>query len=131
MRDFQLVQLVCVAVNPLSLTMWVAMWVVIIVCNVGIAIVCWRVVFWLLRFRPAVANFRQTIVAAEENCRSGLDSAPESIWIAQSQVRQFRKQFREWQYQRQAQELLLRRWWYTLLWGQRFIRIQFQGRSGR
>jgi len=98
------------------------MWVMIIICNVGIAIVCWRVVFWMLQFRLAVANFRQTIVTAEENCRSGLGLAPESLWVAQSQV----VQFRQCQRRSNAQWGKVRQGWQILFWGKRFIELQSQ-----
>jgi len=101
------------------------MWVIIIICNVGIAIVCWRVVFWMLRFRLAVAHFRQTIVTAEENCRSGLVSVPESLEIAQVKL----IQFRQWQRHGKSQWLLLRQWWKILVWGQRIMGIQAQIQS--
>ena len=103
------------------------MWVIILICNVALAILCWRVVVWMLRFRLAVIRFRQTIVMAEENCRSGLGLAPESLWIAHSQL----TQFRQWQHRSKTQWTKVRQGWTILLWGQRFLQFQSQWRSRR
>jgi len=103
------------------------MWVIILICNVALAILCWRVVFWMLRFRLAVIRFRQTIVTAEENCRSGLGLAPESLWVAHSQL----TQFRQWQRRSKTQWTKVRQGWAILLWGQRFLQFQSQWRSRR
>ncbi|MEY2978802.1 MAG: hypothetical protein RLZZ435_2941 [Cyanobacteriota bacterium] len=98
------------------------MWIFVVTCNVAIAVACWRVVFLILQFRLAVANFRQNIVKAELNCRSGLALAPEPLWMVQERS----MKFRQWQQQGKSRWLLLQQGVRILIWGQRLIRVKAQ-----
>jgi hypothetical protein len=100
--------------------------IVVVVLNLGLALACWRVAFALIKIRRAVIAFRQRVLQAEENCRSGLAVSPQFILKAQGGSEWFRQQQGQWH----RQSLGLRRSWQLLIWAQRFLQWRSQFPQG-